>query len=72
MRVLFGWTEPHAVAGHGVLLTGRSGCLLCHFSDDGLPNMRVAEWEHGDDAERASMWRSVSALRSCGECPSIQ
>jgi hypothetical protein len=46
MRALFGWSEPHAVAGHGLLLTGGSGCLLCHFSDDGLPEMRVAEWDH--------------------------
>ena len=43
-RVVFGWTEPHAVAGHAVLLTGDNGCLLCHFQEDGLPNLKIAKW----------------------------
>jgi hypothetical protein len=44
-RVLLGWTEAHAVAGHAVVLTGRDGCLSCHF-DRGVPDLRVARWDH--------------------------
>jgi sulfur-carrier protein adenylyltransferase/sulfurtransferase len=44
-RVLFGWTEPHAVAGHGVLLSDRPGCLRCHFDDAGSCKPRVTEWD---------------------------
>ena len=44
-RIVFGWTEPHAVAGHAVLLTGSDGCLLCHFEETGLPKLRVTKWE---------------------------
>lgn len=44
-HIVFGWTEPHAVAGHAVLLTGGEGCLLCHFEETGLPKLKVAKWE---------------------------
>lgn len=44
-HIVFGWTEPHAVAGHAVLLTGADGCLLCHFEETGLPKLKVAKWE---------------------------
>jgi hypothetical protein len=43
--IVFGWTEPHAVAGHAALLTGGDGCLLCHFEETGLPKLKVAKWE---------------------------
>lgn len=44
-HILFGWTEPHAVAGHAVLLTGGDGCFLCHFEEDGLPELKIAKWK---------------------------
>lgn len=44
-HIVFGWTEPHAVAGHAVLLTGGDGCFLCHFKEDGLPALKIAKWE---------------------------
>lgn len=44
-HIIFGWTEPHAVAGHAVLLTGSDGCMLCHFDDDGLPKLKIATWK---------------------------
>ncbi|MCU1338032.1 MAG: putative ubiquitin-activating enzyme [Bryobacterales bacterium] len=45
-RVLFGWTEPHAVAGHAVLLSNRNGCLRCHFSDTGICDLSVSVWDN--------------------------
>lgn len=44
-HIVFGWTEPHAVAGHAVLLTGGNGCLLCHFEEDGLPKLKITKWK---------------------------
>lgn len=43
-RILIGWAEPHAAAGHAVLLNSRASCLLCGFSADGQPNVKVAKW----------------------------
>ena len=43
-HIVFGWTEPHAVAGHAVLLAGGNGCFLCHFQEDGLPKLKIAKW----------------------------
>lgn len=34
-RVMYCWTEPHAVAGHAVAIQRGEGCLQCHFSPDG-------------------------------------
>jgi hypothetical protein len=44
-HIVFGWTEPHAVAGHAVLLTGGNGCFLCHFEEDGLPKLKTVKWK---------------------------
>jgi hypothetical protein len=44
-KVLFGWTEPHAVAGHGVLLSDWNCCLRCHFDDAGTFELRVSQWD---------------------------
>lgn len=44
-HIVFGWTEPHAVAGHAVLLADGDGCFLCHFAEDGLPKLKIAKWE---------------------------
>lgn len=45
--MLFGWTEPHAVAGHAVGLVGGEGCLGCGLSDWGEPLLPVASWPQG-------------------------
>jgi hypothetical protein len=45
-RLAIGWSEAHAVAGHAVLLNTRNACLVCGYSDDGLPRLRVAEWDN--------------------------
>jgi len=42
--VLYGWTEPHAVAGHGVVLAAGAGCLRCAMSRFGEANGRVVDW----------------------------
>ena len=45
--MLFGWTEPHGVAGHLVALVRGEGCLACGLSDWGEPLLPVAEWPNG-------------------------
>ncbi len=45
--LLFGWTEPHAVAGHAVGLVRGEGCLACGLSDWGDPFLNVAAWPNG-------------------------
>ncbi|WP_425351953.1 ThiF family adenylyltransferase [Pleomorphomonas carboxyditropha] len=46
-NVLFGWTEPHAVAGHVVGLVGGQGCLACGVTEWGEPLSPVASWPNG-------------------------
>jgi len=41
--IVFGWTEPHAVAGHGVLIMPHEGCLRCIVNEMGIPKTPVAE-----------------------------
>jgi hypothetical protein len=45
--LLFGWTEPYAVAGHAVGLVGGQGCLACGLSKWGEPILPVAAWPSG-------------------------
>jgi hypothetical protein len=47
LRLLFGWTEPHAVAGHAVGLIGAASCLACGLTDWGEPLLPVASWPNG-------------------------
>lgn len=42
--VLYGWTEPHAAAGHAVLFVDRSACLRCITNDIGQVRVPVTEW----------------------------
>ena len=44
---LFGWTEPHAVAGHVVGLVEGEGCFACGLSEWGEPLLPVASWPNG-------------------------
>lgn len=45
--LLFGWTEPHGVAGHAVGLVSARGCLACGLSDWGEPQLPVVAWPQG-------------------------
>lgn len=42
--VLFGWTEPHAVAGHALLVATRGGCFACGRDNTGDVTFRVTDW----------------------------
>jgi len=48
---IFGWTEPHAVAGHAVGLIGGDGCLSCGLPSWGEPLQAVAAWPNGPGAK---------------------
>lgn len=41
--IVFGWTEPYAIAGHGVLIMPHEGCLRCIVNEMGIPKIPVAE-----------------------------
>ncbi|WP_420418341.1 ThiF family adenylyltransferase [Pacificispira sp.] len=42
--ILYGWTEPHAVAGHAVLITCTDACFACQLSNVGRPKLTVSSW----------------------------
>jgi len=43
--IVYGWTEPHACAGHAVaIMSGGNACFACGFDRLGSPRLRVAEW----------------------------
>lgn len=42
--VLYGWTEPHACAGHSVLIGQRGACLACGMSSFGKPRLKITDW----------------------------
>jgi len=46
-RLLIGWTEPYACAGHAVVLVPNDGCIHCGFGKTGVPKFRVTDWEDG-------------------------
>ena len=43
--IVYGWTEPHACAGHAVAVASTGGCLQCGFTDFGKPSLQVTEWK---------------------------
>lgn len=43
-RLIYGWCEPHGVAGHGVLVAKGSGCLQCGLDTMGGVRGTVSEW----------------------------
>lgn len=44
--VLYGWTEPHATAGHAVVFMDRTSCLRCLTNDLGELRTPVTSWKH--------------------------
>ena len=64
-KIIYGWTEPHACAGHAVLIAQQGGCLACHL--DGTRKIRsCAQYLGGRDPPEGTGMRSpVSAVRAC-------
>lgn len=50
--ILYGWTEAHACAGHGVVVASMEGCLQCQIGRTGAPSLRVVDWPNGGDASQ--------------------
>jgi len=44
-KIIYGWTEPHACAGHAVLIAKQGGCLACHFDGVGKFDGALSSWE---------------------------
>jgi len=44
-KIIYGWTEPHACAGHAVLIAKQGGCLACHFDGVGKLDGALTIWE---------------------------
>jgi sulfur-carrier protein adenylyltransferase/sulfurtransferase len=44
-KIIYGWTEPHACAGHAVLIAKQGGCLSCHFNGVGKFDRSLSVWE---------------------------
>lgn len=42
--ILYGWTEPHAAAGHAVVLFAGTACLRCLTDGTGKPRLAVTAW----------------------------
>ena len=42
--ILYAWVEPHAAAGHAVLIGKSGGCLACGLSPTGQAQFRAAEF----------------------------
>ena len=42
--ILYIWTEPHACAGHAVLVTPGEACLRCGFDRRGRPKLELTAW----------------------------
>jgi hypothetical protein len=42
--IVYGWTEPHAAAGHALSLRHGSGCLRCVVDDMGKMRLPVTNW----------------------------
>lgn len=44
--IVYGWTEPHACAGHAVAIMKRGGCFQCGMTVTGSPKLRVTRFDH--------------------------
>ena len=47
LPIVYGWTEPHACAGHAVAVLPAGGCLQCGLTEFGEPLLRVTDWPAG-------------------------
>ena len=47
LPIVYGWTEPHACAGHAVAIGREGGCFQCHIGRTGAPSFKVVEWPDG-------------------------
>lgn len=54
--VLYGWTEPHATAGHAVVFMDRTACLRCLTDDMGEVRLPVTAWKN----------ETMKAVPACG------
>lgn len=45
--ILYGWTEPHAVAGHALFINNDEGCFACNMSAHGDCEEKVSDWPNG-------------------------
>lgn len=43
-KLVFGWLEPFAAAGHAVLAKAEKPCFCCGFSIDGSPKFQISNW----------------------------
>jgi molybdopterin/thiamine biosynthesis adenylyltransferase len=50
--ILYAWTEPHAAAGHAVLLPSASPCLQCGVTADGEAKFKVTDWPNGSEIKQ--------------------
>jgi hypothetical protein len=48
---LYTWTEPHACAGHAVLLSSTSPCLQCGMTLEGEARTNITKWPTGATQE---------------------
>ena len=42
--ILYGWTEPHACAGHAVLIGAKGGCFACQMDNLGKAKRTLSLW----------------------------
>jgi molybdopterin/thiamine biosynthesis adenylyltransferase len=49
--VLYTWTEPHACAGHAVLIQQGQPCLQCGMTRLGESRLQVTEWPTGNETQ---------------------
>jgi hypothetical protein len=49
-KLIFGWTEPQASAGHAVL-TGDSACIECGYDSTGKPQFVLTDWADKQDLQ---------------------
>jgi molybdopterin/thiamine biosynthesis adenylyltransferase len=50
--VLYTWTEPHACAGHGVILPSSSPCLQCGMTLQGEARASITVWPRGTETRQ--------------------
>jgi hypothetical protein len=46
---VYGWTEPHACAGHAVAIRKGSSCLQCQLSALGESKWTLTSWQNSPD-----------------------